>query len=207
MNHEITLVVNGQSYTRIVEPRLLLSDFLRHELGLTGTHVGCEHGVCGACTVLLDGVAVRSCLTFAVQAGEHEVSTVESLAHGMDMEHLHPIQRGPALRRAPGSDRGADRIGKGSAHGTGVRKEQQPLALAPEERPQRPQLSRRQRGVLLSHSHQVGLSPQLGENGATDRGSGEEDADPERHSDRQQHRQGDGDEQTRAKRGHGRTTL
>ena len=94
MNHEITLVVNGQSYTRQVEPRLLLSDFLRHELGLTGTHVGCEHGVCGACTVLLDGVPVRSCLTFAVQAREHEVTTVESLAHGMDMEHLHPIQQG-----------------------------------------------------------------------------------------------------------------
>ena len=90
MNHEITLVVNGQSYTRIVEPRLLLSDFLRHELGLTGTHVGCEHGVCGACTVLLDGVPVRSCLTFAVQAREHEVTTVEGLATNGEM---HPVQR------------------------------------------------------------------------------------------------------------------
>jgi carbon-monoxide dehydrogenase small subunit len=93
--HEITLIVNGRSYTRQVEPRLLLSDFLRHELGLTGTHVGCEHGVCGACTVLLDGVPVRSCLTFAVQASEREVTTVEALSHGgMEMEHLHPLQQG-----------------------------------------------------------------------------------------------------------------
>ncbi|NIW38518.1 MAG: 2Fe-2S iron-sulfur cluster binding domain-containing protein, partial [Gemmatimonadetes bacterium] len=60
--------VNGTTYERTVAPRMLLSDFLRHELGLTGTHVGCEHGVCGACTVLLDGAAVRSCLMFAVQA-------------------------------------------------------------------------------------------------------------------------------------------
>ncbi|MFL5734114.1 MAG: (2Fe-2S)-binding protein [Chloroflexia bacterium] len=94
MSHEITVVVNGKSYTREVEPRLLLSDFLRHDLELTGTHVGCEHGVCGACTVLLDGVPVRSCLTFAVQAGEHEVTTVEALAHRQDMEHLHPLQQG-----------------------------------------------------------------------------------------------------------------
>jgi carbon-monoxide dehydrogenase small subunit len=92
MNHEVTLTVNGQSYTRQVEPRLLLSDFLRHELNLTGTHVGCEHGVCGACTVLLDGVPVRSCLTFAVQAREREVMTVEGLSGSM--EHLHPLQQG-----------------------------------------------------------------------------------------------------------------
>ena len=90
MNHEITLNVNGQAYTRSVEPRLLLSDFLRHELGLTGTHVGCEHGVCGACTVLLDGVAVRSCLTFAVQTADHAVTTVEGLSN--DPQHLHPLQ-------------------------------------------------------------------------------------------------------------------
>ena len=72
----ISITVNGKPYERTVEPRLLLSDFLRHELGLTGTHVGCEHGVCGACTVLLDGKPVRSCLTFAVQAHGHEVSSV-----------------------------------------------------------------------------------------------------------------------------------
>lgn len=92
MQHTITLTVNGQSHTREVEPRLLLSDFLRHELGLTGTHVGCEHGVCGACTVLLDGEPVRSCLTFAVQAHGHKVMTVEGLS--ADMEHLHPLQQG-----------------------------------------------------------------------------------------------------------------
>jgi carbon-monoxide dehydrogenase small subunit len=76
----ITLVVNGIPYERSVEPRLLLSDFLRHELGLTGTHVGCEHGVCGCCTVLLDGAAARSCLTLAVQAAGAEVKTVEGLS-------------------------------------------------------------------------------------------------------------------------------
>ena len=66
----ITLTVNEQEYTRNVEPRLLLSDFIRHELGLTGTHVGCEHGVCGACTILVDGESMRSCLMFAVQANQ-----------------------------------------------------------------------------------------------------------------------------------------
>jgi carbon-monoxide dehydrogenase small subunit len=71
--------VNGETYDRTVEPRLLLSDFLRHDLGLTGTHVGCEHGVCGACTVLLDGESVRSCLMFAAQAHGHDVLTVEGL--------------------------------------------------------------------------------------------------------------------------------
>jgi carbon-monoxide dehydrogenase small subunit len=85
------LTVNNRSYTREVEPRLLLSDFLRHDLGLTGTHVGCEHGVCGACTVLLDGVPVRSCLTFAVQANGREVMTVEGLSS--DPEKLHPLQQ------------------------------------------------------------------------------------------------------------------
>ena len=91
--------VNGVRYQRAVEPRLLLSDFLRHELGLTGTHVGCEHGVCGACTVLLDGEAVRSCLMFAVQADGHTVETVESLADGSG-DRLHPLQA--AFREAHG---------------------------------------------------------------------------------------------------------
>ncbi|PUA19703.1 (2Fe-2S)-binding protein [Glaciimonas sp. PCH181] len=76
----VRLIVNGTSYQRDVEPRMLLSDFLRHELSLTGTHVGCEHGVCGACTILLDGAPVRSCLTFAIQVEGKEVRTVESLA-------------------------------------------------------------------------------------------------------------------------------
>ena len=86
----VRVEVNGETYERSVEPRLLLSDFLRHELGLTGTHVGCEHGVCGACTVLLDGVAVRACLVFAVQAAGRSVRTVEGLADG---DGLHPLQR------------------------------------------------------------------------------------------------------------------
>jgi len=89
--YKVSLQVNGRRYERAVEPRLLLSDFLRHELGLTGTHVGCEHGVCGACTVLLDGQAVRSCILFAVQADGHEVRTVEGLATGPD--DLHPLQQ------------------------------------------------------------------------------------------------------------------
>ncbi len=87
----VVTTVNGERFERDVEPRLLLSDFLRHELGLTGTHVGCEHGVCGACTVLFDGEPVRSCLTLAVQAQDHEIGTVEGLASGP--EDLHPIQQ------------------------------------------------------------------------------------------------------------------
>ncbi|HEU0298481.1 MAG TPA: (2Fe-2S)-binding protein [Longimicrobium sp.] len=94
---EVSLSVNGAPQRRAVEPRLLLSDFIRHELGLTGTHVGCEHGVCGACTVLLDGEAVRSCLVFAVQADGAEVTTVEGLAEGAE---LHPLQE--AFRDAHG---------------------------------------------------------------------------------------------------------
>jgi len=92
MNDQVKIIVtvNGTRYERTVEPRLLLSDFLRHELGLTGTHVGCEHGVCGACTVLFDGEPVRSCLMFAVQAHGHEVTTVEGLG---TPEHLHPLQQ------------------------------------------------------------------------------------------------------------------
>ena len=79
---KVSLTVNGRRYTRTVEPRMLLADFLRHELGLTGTHVGCEHGVCGACTVQFDGRPARSCLTFAVQAQGHAITTVESLGGG-----------------------------------------------------------------------------------------------------------------------------
>lgn len=81
--------VNGVEYERSVEPRLLLSDFLREELGLTGTHVGCEHGICGCCTVRVDGATVRSCLMFAVQADGAEVTTIEGLAEG---GRLHPLQ-------------------------------------------------------------------------------------------------------------------
>jgi aerobic-type carbon monoxide dehydrogenase small subunit (CoxS/CutS family) len=77
----VKVTVNGESHERQVEPRMLLSDFLRHELGLTGTHVGCEHGMCGACTILLDDQPVRSCLTLAVQVDGKSVRTVESLAH------------------------------------------------------------------------------------------------------------------------------
>lgn len=80
MTHRIVVTVNGVQHTRSIEPRMLLSDFLRHELGLTGTHVGCEHGVCGACTIQLDGVPARACLIFAVQADGHAVTTVEGLA-------------------------------------------------------------------------------------------------------------------------------
>jgi carbon-monoxide dehydrogenase small subunit len=87
----IAVTVNGRRHQRTVEPRLLLSDFLRHELGLTGTHVGCEHGVCGACTILCDGQPVRSCLMLAVQADGRELSTVEGLAP--DADHLHPLQQ------------------------------------------------------------------------------------------------------------------
>jgi aerobic carbon-monoxide dehydrogenase small subunit len=88
---EITLTVNGKRMSGEAEPRKLLSDFIREDLGLTGTHVGCEHGVCGACTVLLEGEAVRSCLMFAVQVEGKTLETVEGLAP--DVEHLHPIQQ------------------------------------------------------------------------------------------------------------------
>jgi aerobic-type carbon monoxide dehydrogenase small subunit (CoxS/CutS family) len=86
----VTLTVNGTRYQRDVEPRMLLTDFIRHEIGLTGTHVGCEHGVCGACTVLIDGRAARACLCFAVQAEGLSIETVESLG---SPEELHPIQQ------------------------------------------------------------------------------------------------------------------
>jgi carbon-monoxide dehydrogenase small subunit len=89
---EITITVNGSPRSGRAEPRMTLADFLRDELGLTGTHLGCEHGVCGACTVLMDGRSVRSCLLFAVQAEGHEVTTVEGLA-GEGEGDLHPVQR------------------------------------------------------------------------------------------------------------------
>src|SRR5476649_294120 len=89
--HPVTTTVNGVRHARMVEARMLLSDFLRHELGLAGTHVGCEHGVCGACTILFDGEPVRACLMLAVQANHHEISTVESLAS--EDGHYHPLQQ------------------------------------------------------------------------------------------------------------------
>jgi aerobic-type carbon monoxide dehydrogenase small subunit (CoxS/CutS family) len=89
--HEICLSVNGTSYRRSVESRILLSDFLRHDLLLAGTHVGCEHGVCGACTILLDGAPIRSCLMLAVQADGHELSTIEGLASANG--ELSPVQK------------------------------------------------------------------------------------------------------------------
>jgi aerobic carbon-monoxide dehydrogenase small subunit len=85
----ISVTVNGEAHTATVEPRLLLADLLREVLGLRGTHLGCEHGVCGACTILLDGEPVRSCLVLAVQADGREVTTVEGLAGA---EGLHPLQ-------------------------------------------------------------------------------------------------------------------
>jgi aerobic-type carbon monoxide dehydrogenase small subunit (CoxS/CutS family) len=89
----IEIEVNGRTYTADVEPRMLLSDFIRNEANLTGTHVGCEHGVCGACTVQLDGRPVRSCLLFAVQAHGHSVRTVEALADELPGDQLHPLQQ------------------------------------------------------------------------------------------------------------------
>ena len=86
---KVAVTVNGRAYEKDIEPRLLLSDFLRHELGLTGTHVGCEHGVCGACTILFDGEPVRSCIMLAVQADGHALTTVEGLTPAGG---LHPLQ-------------------------------------------------------------------------------------------------------------------
>jgi 2-furoyl-CoA dehydrogenase 2Fe-2S iron sulfur subunit len=96
---EIALEVNGRAVRETVEPRLLLTDFLRHRLGLTGTHVGCEHGVCGACTVLLDGVSVRGCCVLAVQTDGSRIDTVESLAaHGPLTELQESFRRHHALQ-------------------------------------------------------------------------------------------------------------
>src|SRR6478752_1989946 len=86
---KIAVTVNGKRYEAEVEVRMTLADFLRHELRLTGTHVGCEHGVCGACTILLDGRSARSCLMLAVQANGHEITTIEGIANGAEM---HPLQ-------------------------------------------------------------------------------------------------------------------
>lgn len=86
--HPISVTVNGVSYEKEVEPRLLLSDFLRETLGLTGTHVGCEHGICGACTILLNGDSVRACLTLAVQCNHAEIGTVEGLGRIDDLSLL-----------------------------------------------------------------------------------------------------------------------
>jgi carbon-monoxide dehydrogenase small subunit len=91
----LSLTVNGTPYQKEIDPRTLLSDFLRHDLELTGTHVGCEHGVCGACTILLDGASVRSCLMFAPQAHNREITTVEGLG---SIDDLHPLQE--AFREA-----------------------------------------------------------------------------------------------------------
>jgi carbon-monoxide dehydrogenase small subunit len=88
-SHTIRIKVNGTAYERAVEPRLLLADFLRETLGLTGTHIGCEHGICGACTVLVNGHSMRACLLFAVQLDGAEIDTVESLG---TVDKLHPLQ-------------------------------------------------------------------------------------------------------------------
>lgn len=99
----VTIMINDKEYKSEIESRMLLSDFLRHELGLTGTHVGCEHGVCGACTIMFDGESARSCLMFAVQADGHSITTVEGLAPSHSPSHLpadegmerglHPLQQ------------------------------------------------------------------------------------------------------------------
>lgn len=87
----ISVSINGKQYQHEVETRLLLADYIRQNVGLTGTHVGCEHGVCGACTVLFDGKPVRSCIMLAVQADGHEIGTVEGLTN--DEKNLHPLQQ------------------------------------------------------------------------------------------------------------------
>ena len=95
---QVTVTVNGETRTGEAEPRLLLADFLRDELRLTGTHVGCEHGVCGACTVIVDGLAARSCLMFEVQADGAEIETIEGLATADG--DMHPLQKLFAEQRA-----------------------------------------------------------------------------------------------------------
>jgi carbon-monoxide dehydrogenase small subunit len=90
-SRRVSIQINGDLHAREIEPRMLLSDFIRHEVGLTGTHVGCEHGVCGACTIQLDGQPVRSCLMLAVMAEGHAVRTVEDLA--APDGSLHPLQQ------------------------------------------------------------------------------------------------------------------
>ena len=97
LKRTIKVTVNGKTYERSVEARMTLADFLRNELDLTGTHLGCEHGMCGACTILWDGDAVRSCLLLAVQAEGADLMTVEGLAQG---NQLHPLQRAFQERHA-----------------------------------------------------------------------------------------------------------
>ncbi len=92
---KVAITVNGTLYEREVEPRLLLSDFIRHDLGLKGTHVGCEHGLCGACTVLIDGQTARSCTLFAVMVDGSDIKTVESLG---TLENMHPIQEASSYK-------------------------------------------------------------------------------------------------------------
>ena len=89
----VSVEINGATYESLVQPRLLLSDFIRHEAHLTGTHVGCEHGVCGACTIQLDGAPVRSCLLLAVQAHGRSIRTVEGMTAGLPEGELHPLQQ------------------------------------------------------------------------------------------------------------------
>jgi aerobic-type carbon monoxide dehydrogenase small subunit (CoxS/CutS family) len=93
MTQHVSIEINDVRYEADVEPRLLLSDFIRHEARLTGTHVGCEHGVCGACTVQVDGEPVRSCLMLAVQAHERSIRTVEGMTDGLEEGELHPLQQ------------------------------------------------------------------------------------------------------------------
>jgi len=88
--HNVTVTINGKRYERRVEPRIHLADFIRHQIGLTGTHIGCEHGVCGACTVLVNDASVRACLMLAVQANGHSIETIESVATSDGA--LSPIQ-------------------------------------------------------------------------------------------------------------------
>src|ERR1700729_2605654 len=104
---KIALTVNGKRYEEEVEVRVTLADFIRHQLGLTGTHLGCEHGVCGACTILLDGRSASSCLMLAVQADGHEILTVEGIAPNADT--LHPLQE--AFRDNPNPTEEEVRIG------------------------------------------------------------------------------------------------
>lgn len=92
-HRQVEVEINGEVYAAEIEPRLLLSDFIRHRAGLTGTQVGCEHGVCGACTVQFEGEPVRSCLLFAVQADGHSLRTVEGMTEGLPDGELHPIQQ------------------------------------------------------------------------------------------------------------------
>lgn len=120
--HTVSVVVNGGLRTAQVPARRLLSDFLRHDLGLTGTHVGCEHGVCGACTVLVDGAPMRSCLMFAVSAEGHEITTVEGLAarSGAAEGDLGPVSR-PSSTATGCSAASVPRL---PHHGHGIPREQ-----------------------------------------------------------------------------------